>query len=100
MQRRNALPVNGKRGMLKHLFVAAFFGATLATVYGCSGFSTQEATDCCQAEAQGRSSCFDDKSYADCLSCFEDCGDDCVALAGCPTRYACPGDSTSGQQPE
>ncbi len=86
--------------MLKHLFVAAFFGAALVTVYGCSGFSTQEATDRCQAERDGHSDTFDDKSYADSLRCFEDCGDDCVASAGSPTRYTCGSESGTGQQPE
>jgi hypothetical protein len=89
--------MSGTRRVLKHVFVAAFLGATAVAVYGCSGLPSSEAKDRCQAEQAGRANCFDDKSYADCLTCFEDCGDSCVASPGCPTRYSCDDQS---QTPE
>jgi hypothetical protein len=86
--------------MLKHFFMAALLAATAITVYGCSGLSNEQSMQQCQAEQAGRGDCFDDKSYADCLNCYESCGDACVPDNGCPARYNCPGDQASSGQPE
>jgi hypothetical protein len=87
--------------MIRHLLVAAALGATLLSVYGCSGLSSTEAKERCDAEQSARADCFDSKSFPSCLSCFEDCGDDCVPTGACPVRYVCPDDgNATGQQPE
>ena len=70
-------------------------------VYGCGGFSTDQAKERCNAEQQGRGNCFDGKSFDSCTTCFEDCGDDCIATVACPVRYVCSNDeSPTGQVAE
>ena len=58
---------------------------------GCgSGLSTEEATQRCDQERFIKDDFYTDSSYAQCISCFEECGDECLARATAPETYACP----------
>jgi hypothetical protein len=87
--------------MIRHLLAAALVGAASLAAYGCSGYSSDEAKERCDAEQSARASCFGAKIYSECLTCFEDCGDSCVATDSCPTHFVCPDDANAtGQQAE
>jgi hypothetical protein len=63
-------------------------GSTLA---GCGGgYSSDEAKQVCDLEAS--KPCSDANTTDQCVSCFEECGRDCVVLESCPVQYACPTD--------
>lgn len=65
--------------------------AIAALSMGCgSGLSTEEATQRCDQERNIKRMFFSEGSYASCLSCYEECGDDCDALATSPESYTCP----------
>jgi hypothetical protein len=65
--------------------------AVLALAAGCSGLSTVEAEQRCDQErtADG-TGCIDDEAYDACVSCYEDCGDDCARGNACPASFSCP----------
>ncbi len=61
-----------------------------ATAVGCGGHaSTQEANARCRDEQRTKNT-VTDEAFAQCVACFEDCGDDCQAMGETPERYACP----------
>lgn len=65
--------------------------AIAALSMGCgSGLSTEEATQRCDQERNIKKMFFSEGSYTSCLSCYEECGDECGALATSPESYACP----------
>jgi hypothetical protein len=66
---------------------------------GCGkGLSTADARVRCDQEKTAKSDCFEvGKTYEQCLSCYEECGDECRPGAECPTTYACAGESTGGE---
>lgn len=53
-----------------------------------NGLSTQEAYEICESE-QSRNPSIDDVSFADCVACYEDCGD-CIVQDTAPATFACP----------
>lgn len=55
------------------------------------GYTTQEAVDRCDVEKKNKPT-LTEKSYAECVACFESCGDDCTPEGGTPERYVCPED--------
>ena len=59
---------------------------------GCGGFSEDDATAWCDAQAKARPVCSPSGSsaYQACISCYEDCGDDCTAQNHCPEEWVCP----------
>jgi hypothetical protein len=64
---------------------------------GCGGgLSEDDAALRCDQEvaAKGGGGCITPGSaaYDECLSCFEECGDDCTPRAECPAKYTCPED--------
>jgi hypothetical protein len=68
----------------------------VAAADGCSGLSKGDADIRCNEEQQSKNLCFDTSVYADCESCFEMCGDDCVPQNMCPEVYLCPGQTLPG----
>ncbi len=69
----------------------AFIGAVAA---GCGGLSKSDADIRCNQQQVSETACFDSNVYAQCESCFERCGDDCLLQAGsCPSQFLCPGDT-------
>jgi hypothetical protein len=55
----------------------------------CGGYSKEDAETKCNLERQAKSACFTDKQYTECVSCFEECGDDCKIAESCPLQYFC-----------
>ena len=73
---------------LAALSIAALVAALAA---GCGGLSTPEAEQRCDQEREADASqCIDDASYSECVVCYEDCGDDCTRVSGCPGKFSCP----------
>jgi hypothetical protein len=58
-----------------------------AGLAGCGGYSADEAKDVCDLERS--KPCQTDQTYAECISCFEECGSSCAMAASCPVQYIC-----------
>jgi hypothetical protein len=58
-----------------------------------SGLSQSDAQIRCTTEQEGKMYCWNDSVTANCLSCYERCGNSCTAQATCPSTYLCPGDA-------
>jgi len=69
----------------------AALAALAALVAGCGGLSTVEAEQRCDQErAADASGCISDAAYDQCVTCYEECGDDCSRGGSCPAQYSCP----------
>ncbi len=68
--------------------------ALIASVASCGdGFDTEEATAECNLDQKRLPNCMDDEAFALCVSCHQECGDNCATLdTVCPTRFTCPRD--------
>jgi hypothetical protein len=78
---------------LRSLAALSIAALVFALSAGCGpGLSTDDAKLRCNQEQVARAQCFDTKVFAQCQSCFEECGDDCVPMAACPVKYSCSGD--------
>ncbi|MFO0587806.1 MAG: hypothetical protein U0441_09715 [Polyangiaceae bacterium] len=72
-----------------------FVSAVLMTVLGVfaaacgGGYSESKATERCDQEQSSKSFCVTDKVYDACMSCYEECGDQCLPQNTCPEAYAC-----------
>lgn len=68
------------------------FGIVVAVFsIGCgSGISAADAQTRCDQDRAAKGAFVTDASYQQCLSCFEQCGDQCAAKATSPETYACP----------
>jgi len=62
----------------------------LLTAVGCGGISEEEARSRCTEERTANAACTTDQSYAECVACYDECGDSCLQLDSCPVQYACP----------
>jgi hypothetical protein len=70
------------------LFCALLLGLPL--LVGCGNhYSTQEAYDICHKN-EARNPGATDASFAECVTCYEDCGSDCAPSSGMPLSYDCP----------
>jgi hypothetical protein len=54
-----------------------------------SGLDPEEAKTYCDQERQTDPTCVDDAAYQSCLSCYEDCGVDCLRGESCPLQFSC-----------
>ncbi|WP_437732651.1 hypothetical protein [Sorangium sp. So ce1335] len=61
----------------------------VALAAGCGGLSTEESQQRCDRLRDLVPMCSTEQSYAACVSCHEECGDDCEALTSCPQTFAC-----------
>ena len=61
----------------------------VAMAPACSGHSTEEATAECERLRGDIMSCFDDAVMAECVACFEDCGNSCSLVQGMPCTFSC-----------
>ncbi|HVY47518.1 MAG TPA: hypothetical protein VHB21_16630 [Minicystis sp.] len=84
---------------LRVALAMAVVGGALGLGAGCNGYSSEQANNRCDAERMARGSEFDDKSFDDCIQCFEQCGDSCVASNSAPVRFSCS-DNSAGATPE
>jgi hypothetical protein len=76
--------------MVRHVGSLAAVLALVAVIpLGCGGLSTEDATLRCDQERTSKP-CVTDASYGACITCYEECGDDCNAGDACPETYACP----------
>lgn len=57
------------------------FAGLLAAVFapGCNGLSLEEATERCEADRSRLLTCPED-TFGQCVSCYEECGNDCTLL--------------------
>lgn len=68
----------------------------LSAMAGCSsGLSKEDADTRCDQEKASLGAFFDDKVYANCEACFEQCGDTCVRHATSPISYSCDDGSST-----
>jgi hypothetical protein len=64
--------------------------ALAALITGCGGLSTVEAEQRCDQERAADSTCIREEAYDQCVTCYEECGDDCARGKPCPAQYSCP----------
>ena len=82
--------------MVRTVGFAALLMITAAAAFGCgSGLSVEDATLRCDQEKAAKPQFVTFESYNQCLTCYEQCGDDCVIGATAPSTYTCPDDSSS-----
>jgi hypothetical protein len=72
-------------------FLAAALLLVSAVATGCGdGYSDEDATTFCDQErAALQSGCMTDAAYAQCKSCYVECGPACDRSSSCPESYAC-----------
>lgn len=75
------------RTLLKSLTLIVSIGLLVAACSG--GYSAEDAAGRCDIDTANNSLCSNDETYAACLDCYEECGDECVVVAGCPISFAC-----------
>lgn len=75
------------RTLFKSLFLIASIGLLVAACGG--GYSPEAAAGRCDIDTQNNSLCLGEDTYAACLDCYEECGDECAVVAGCPITFAC-----------
>ena len=80
------------------LAFVGFFSLVGTLSIGCSsGFSEERAKLFCDQErTPNASGCHTEAVYEQCLSCYQECGNDCVRIDSCPGGYTCSGDSNTG----
>ncbi|WP_438024856.1 hypothetical protein [Sorangium sp. So ce233] len=61
----------------------------VALAAGCGGLSTEESQQRCDQLRDAVPFCSTEESYAACVSCHEECGDDCAASTACPQTFSC-----------
>jgi hypothetical protein len=76
-----------KRILVPALFVA---GAMIAACG--SRYTTQEAYDACDALLDRIDTAESEETFAECVACFEDCGEECEQTEVSPATFACPDD--------
>ena len=73
-------------GMGRSLLVLA----SVIGLFSCgSGLDPEEAQATCDREREADSVCVNDAAYQSCLTCYEDCGVDCLRGESCPLTYSC-----------
>jgi hypothetical protein len=82
--------------LMRALMSVVVLGSLALTGLGCGGLSTEEATQRCDQarDLTGEQGCVDDAVFAQCVSCYEECGDDCQSSdpVTCPESFTCPAD--------
>lgn len=83
--------------MFRSVGAAAILVITSMAVFGCgSGLSAEDAAIRCDQEKTSKGMLFGPTTYAECLSCYEECGDSCAPISTSPPTYKCAdSDSTS-----
>ncbi len=61
-----------------------------AAAMGCGGLSTEEATQRCAQMHQADPVCTPTETEAECVTCYEECGDQCQIAESCPVQFICP----------
>ncbi len=62
---------------------------TMAVASCGSGKSEASATEACDKQRKAQSQCFSDAVFADCVSCQEQCGNNCLQNETCPLTFHC-----------
>ncbi|WP_437632719.1 hypothetical protein [Sorangium sp. So ce854] len=75
--------------MARRLGIGSALLSLVALAAGCGGLSTEEAQERCDRLRNTVPVCSTDESHAACVSCHEECGDDCEASTACPQTFAC-----------
>lgn len=82
--------------MVRRVIAFVGFFALIGTLsLGCgAGFSEESATlRCDQERSTNAAGCITDAVYQQCLSCYQECGNDCIRVDSCPGSYVCKDDS-------
>ena len=76
---------------VRALTVVVLTGLLGAGLAGCDGaFTEEEAQARCDQEQQARAGgCMDESAYSQCLTAYEECGEDVSILESCPTMFVC-----------
>jgi hypothetical protein len=75
--------------MVRKVLGFSVFMTLACAAFGCGGgYSEERATIRCDQEKAGKP-CVTDDSYDACLTCYEECGDQCLPQSTCPETYAC-----------
>ncbi|WP_437504161.1 hypothetical protein [Sorangium sp. So ce1099] len=75
--------------MARWLGIGTVLLSLVALAAGCGGFSTEEAQHRCDQLRDAVPSCSNEESHGACVSCYEECGDDCQPSAACPQTFTC-----------
>lgn len=59
-------------------------------------YSTQDAYAICQDQTDRNPATNPPESFADCVACYESCGDDCTQGGTSPETYTCPDEVDEG----
>ena len=80
--------------MMRLLLATALTGLAMLSIGACGdGFDTEEANAACNEEKARLADSFDDGSFAQCVSCHEECGDSCATIdTVTPATFTCPSD--------
>ena len=82
--------------MFRSFGAAVLLVITSLAVFGCSsGLSLEDATIRCDQEKTSKKEFVTFAAYNECLACFQECGDTCIAVATAPATYKCPDESSS-----
>jgi hypothetical protein len=85
--------------MVQKLHGLAALSMVALLALGCGkGLPKEEAKIRCDQEKTAKApQCWSEsKTYDQCVSCYEECGDECQANADCPATYTCLGEGTTG----
>lgn len=76
--------------MVRKVFVSAVLMTVLGVLASAcgGGYSESKATERCDQE-KAIKNCMTDAAYDQCISCYEECGDSCLAGNVCPETYTC-----------
>lgn len=75
--------------MVRKVLGFTMFTALLAAA-GCGGgYSDEKAKIRCDQEQIAKSQCMTDEAYQACLTCYQECGDQCDPQATCAETYEC-----------
>lgn len=74
----------------KRLIIPAGLSMGLFLLACGSRYTTQEAYDACDGLIDRIDTVEGDETFAECVACFEDCGDECEQTEVSPATFACP----------
>lgn len=83
--------------VLRALAAATAAAFLSAAAFGCSsGLSKEDADIRCDQDKVALGAVMTDEAYAQCESCYMECGDSCVRHSTTPISYSCEEASGSG----
>jgi hypothetical protein len=78
-----------RRHMVRKVGVGSVLLLFIALAIGCGGLSTEESKQRCDQMQSANAACMTEGAYDECVSCYEECGDDCEPSGACPGTFRC-----------